>query len=107
MLRAKQYDLGHDIIEMRRPERAWEANARLVIVPDADKVDVAVAVDLAAGKKEHVDPALARAVEQLASAIGEEVVLAALQQRHIGHAAASCPRQQRGHGGNRRSVADR
>src|SRR6266436_1021885 len=107
MLRAKQHDLGHHVIEIGRPERATEAHARLFIVADAHEVDVAGAIDLAPGQKEYVDATLARTVEQLAPAVGEEVVLAALKQRHIGHSAATRPRQQRRHGGNRRGIADR
>src|SRR5258708_34694523 len=99
MLRAKQYDLGHHVIEIGRPERAPEAHARLFIVTDAHEVDVAGAIDLATGQKEYVDAALARAVEQFAPAVGEEVGLAALEQRHIGHAAASRPREQCRHAG--------
>ena len=56
----------------------------MLVVADADEVDVALAVDLAAGQKEHVDAALAGAVEQLARAVGEEGVRAALQQRDVG-----------------------
>src|SRR5258708_5182319 len=107
MLGAKQHDLGHHVIEIGRPERAPEPHGRLFIVADAHEVDVAGAIDLATGQKEYVDAALARTVEQLAPAVGEEVVLAALEQRHIGHAATSRPRQQCGHGGNRRGIADR
>src|SRR6266404_971973 len=107
MLGAKQHDLGHHVIEIGRPERAPEAHARLFIVADAHEVDVAGAIDLAAGQKEYVDAALARTVEQFAPAVGEEVVFAALEQRHIGRAAASRPREQCGHGGNRRGITDR
>jgi hypothetical protein len=52
----------------------------MIVVADADEIDVARAVDLAAGKKEHVDAALAGAVEQLAPAVGEEHVFAAAEQ---------------------------
>src|SRR6266446_3259034 len=106
MLGAEQHDLGHHIIEIGRPERARKAHARLFIVADAHEVDVAGAIDLAAGQKEYVDAALARTVEQLAPAIGEEVVLAALEQRHIGHSATARLRKQCRHGGNRRGIAD-
>ena len=71
-----------------------------------DEIDVALAVDFAAGQEEHVDAALAGAVEQFAPAIGEEIVLAALQQRDIGHAAAARSGQQRRRGRDRRGVAD-
>src|SRR6266446_2943059 len=107
MLGAKQHDLGHHVIEIGRPERAPKAHARLFIVADAYEVDVAGAIDLAAGQKEYVDAALARTVEQLASAVGEEIVLAALEQRHVGHPAAARPREQCRHGRNRRRIADR
>jgi hypothetical protein len=75
-------------------------------IADAHEVDIALAVDLATGQEEHVDAALPGAVEQLAPAIGEEVVLAALQQRDVGHAATALAREQRGDGGDRRGIAD-
>ncbi len=50
------------------------------VVAGAHKVDVALAVDLPAGEKKYVDAALAGAIEQFARAIGEEIVLPALQQ---------------------------
>src|SRR5262249_20645314 len=107
VLGAKQDDLGHDVIEMRRAERAGEAHLRMVMLADADQVDVALAVDLAARKEEHVDAPLAGAVEQLAPAVGEEVVLAALQQRYVRPSIAARAAEQGGSRRNRRGVAHR
>ena len=89
MLGAEQDHLRHHVIEIGRAERAGEARRRLVVVADADEVDVAFAVDLAAGEEEHVDAALAGAVEQLAPAVGEEGVPPAAEQRHVGPAVAA------------------
>ena len=77
------------------------------VVADADEVDVALAVDLSAREEEHVDAALAGAVEQLAPAIGEEALPAAAQQRDLRLAVAACARQQRRRGRNGRGRADR
>ncbi len=46
----------------------------MLVVADADEVDVARAVDLAAREKEYVDTALAGTVEQFAPAVGEEAL---------------------------------
>ena len=62
------------------------------------------AVDLPAGEKEHVDAALAGAIEQFAAAVGEEALAAAAEQRDVGPAVAALARQQRGGGGDRRGV---
>jgi hypothetical protein len=65
----------------------------------------------AAGEEEHIDAALAGAVEQLAGAVGEEGVGAAAQQRDVGPPATALARQQRrscrdGRGDANRHVAD-
>src|SRR5215472_14030903 len=83
MLGAKQNDARHDIIEISRTERAGESRLRFFVIADANQIDIAVAVDLAAGEKEHVDAALAGAVKQFARAVGEESVRAAAEQRHV------------------------
>src|SRR5258707_9081117 len=87
--------------------RAGTAHLRLVVVADADQVYTAAAIELAARQEDHVDAALPGAIEQLAAAVGEEVVLAALQQRHIRPAAAARAAQERGGRRNRRRIADR
>ncbi len=107
MLQAEQDDLGHHVIHVGRAEGAWEAHLRMRGVADADEIDVGRAVDLSARQEEHVDAALARAIEQLAPAIGEEVLPPAAEQRHVGTPAAALARQQRGGGGDRRGGADR
>jgi len=58
------------------------------VIADADQIDIALAVDLAAGQKEHIDPALPGAVEQFASAVGEEGVLPAAEERDVRPAVA-------------------
>ena len=63
VLDAEQDHLRHHVIEVGRPERAGKARLRPVVIADADQIDVAFAVDLAAGEKEDVDPALPGAVE--------------------------------------------
>ena len=73
-----------------------------------DQIDVAVAVDLPAGQKEHVDAALAGAVEQFARAVGEEIVLAAAAAAT--RRAARRPRSRASSAavaGDRRGIADR
>ena len=62
---------------------------------DADQIDIAFAVDLAAGQKKHIDPALPRAIEQFARAVGEESVRPTAEQRDVGFSAAAFARQQR------------
>src|ERR1041385_1903418 len=78
---------------------------------DADEIDVAFAVDLAARQEEHVDAALAGAVEQFAAAVGEEGVFGAAEQRDVGpveiELAAAGAGEQRRCRRNRRGVADR
>ena len=77
MLEAEQDHLGHDVVEIGRAEGAGKTYHRARVVADADEIDVALAVDLSAREKKHVDTALAGAVEEFASAIGEEVLLPA------------------------------
>ena len=107
VLEPEQDHLGHDVIEVRRAERAWKAHRRVLVVADADEVDVALTVDLSAREEEHVDAALAGAVEQLAPAIGEEALPAAAQQRDLRPAVAALARQQRRRGRDGRGRADR
>src|SRR6516162_1260306 len=84
MLGAKQNDARHDIIKIGRAERAGESSLRFFVFADADEIDIAFAVDLAAGEEEHVDAALTGAVEQFARAIGEESMRPAAEQRNVG-----------------------
>ncbi len=51
VLGAEQDHLGHHVVQIGRAERAGEARGRLLVVADADQVDVALAVDLAADRK--------------------------------------------------------
>ena len=92
------------------PSRTSRESARSACswIADADQVDVAFAVDLAAGEEEHVDAALAGAVEQLAPAVGEEGVLRAAEQRHVGLGPSPRSRgEQRRGRRDRRGIADR
>ncbi len=73
----------------------------------ADEVDIGFAVDLDAAQKEDVDAALPGAVEELAAAIGEGVVAAAVEDRHLHALRALLLRQQRRRGRDRRCGADR
>ena len=79
----------------------------MLVVADADQIDVAFAVDLAAGEEEHIDAALPGAVEQLASAVGEEHVPPAAEQRDVGLAAAALAQRERRERRDRRGIADR
>ena len=106
VLEPEQDHLGHDVVQVGRAERAGEAHLRVLVVADADEVDVALAVDLPAREEEHVDAALAGAVEQLAPAVGEEVLPAAAEQRHVRPAVAALARQHRRRRRNRRRRAD-
>ena len=71
------------------------------VVADADEVDVARPVDLAAREEEGVDAALPGAVEQLAPAVGEEALPPAPQQLHVRAAVSTLARQQCGGRGDR------
>jgi len=66
MLDAEQDHLGHHVIKVSRAERAWKPRLRMIVIADADQVDIAFTVDLAAGQKKHIDAALPGAVKQLA-----------------------------------------
>src|SRR5215472_8752861 len=50
VLGAEQDDLGNDVVEIACAERPGEARSRVIVVADADQVDVALAVDLPAGQ---------------------------------------------------------
>src|SRR6516164_2646475 len=89
VLEPEQNHLGHDVVEVGRAERTRKAHRRVLVVADADEVDVALAVNLSAREKEHVDAALAGAVEQLAPAVGEKALPAAAQQRDLRLAVAA------------------
>src|SRR3974390_1364677 len=108
MLGAEEDHLPDHVVEIGRAERAGKAYPRGRVVTGRHKVDVSLAVDLSAGEEEHVDPTLPGAVEQFARAVGEEVVLAALQERDVGTPVAiALPREQRGSRRDRRGIADR
>src|SRR5262249_31692875 len=95
MLGAKQDYFGHDIIKVGGTERAGEPNLRMIVVANAHKIDVALAGHLPARKKKYIDAALARAIEQLTPAVGEEVVLAALQEGNVRPPFPAFAREQR------------
>src|SRR5262245_59885079 len=57
--------------QMGRPERSGEPRLRVLIIADANQVDIRLPVDLRAGEEEDVETSLAGAVEQFAAAIGE------------------------------------
>ena len=79
----------------------------MLVVADADEIDVALAVDLAAGQKEHVDAALPGAVEQFARAVGEEGVRRGCRAARRKACRRPLAREQRRGRRNRRSGADR
>src|SRR5690606_9569624 len=83
MLGTEEDDTRHDVVEVGGAEVAGEADLRLRVVADRDEVDVRLAVDLPAREEEDVDPALAGAVEELAPAVGEEIVRGARQERGV------------------------
>src|SRR5690606_16369313 len=72
VLDAEQDHLRHDVVEIAGAERAGKAYLRMRIVAGRNEIDVALAVDLPAREKEHIDAALPRAIEQLARAVGKE-----------------------------------
>src|SRR5215471_21740980 len=94
MLEPEQDDAWHDEIEIAGAERSRKPHLRGAVIADAHKVDVGLAVDLAAGEKKHVNPTLTGAIEQFAPALGEEIMVAAFEDRHVRPAAAACPREQ-------------
>src|SRR5204863_5426420 len=81
VLQAEQNHFRHDIIQVGRAERAGKARLGLVVIADADEIDVARAIDLPAREEKHVDAALAGAVEQFAPTVGEDIVPPAAKQR--------------------------
>src|SRR5262245_2911271 len=95
VLLAEQDDARHEEIERGGAEAAGPAHGRARIVADADEIDVGLAVDLPAAEEEGVDATLCRTVEELAPAVGEEVVVLAAQQRYAQPSARARPRQQR------------
>src|SRR6266704_3301555 len=107
MLQAEEDDAWHDIIEIGRTKRAREAHLRSIVIADGDEVDIGAAVDLSAREEERIDATLAAAVEELAPAIGEEIVPLARQERDEGAPAAEMARQQCSGRRNRRGGADR
>ncbi len=107
VLEAEQDHLRHDVIEVSRAERAGKARLGVVVIADADEIDVAFAVDLSAGQKEHIDAALAGAVEQFARAVGEKGVSAAAEQRDVRPSMTAFAGEQRRGRRNGRGGADR
>src|SRR5579885_1341549 len=91
MLEAEENDARHDVIEIGRAEGARKAHLRRRIIADRDEIDVGGAVDLSAREEEGIDPPLAGAVEELAPAIGEEIVARAREQRDERLAFAEMP----------------
>jgi hypothetical protein len=95
VLDAEQDYFWHDVIQIGGTERAGKTHLRMLVFANGDEVDVALAVDLAAREEEHIEPALAGAVEQFTGAVCEEGVGAAAQQRDVGPPATALARQQR------------
>src|SRR5262245_11909850 len=106
MLGAEKDYLRDDVIEMSRTERAGKSHLWMRVIPGAHQVDIAAAINLSAREEEDIDAALARTVEQLAGAISEEIVLAALQQGDVWAAATAFARQQCRRCRNWRGIAD-
>src|SRR5271169_9369 len=107
MLDAKQDHLRHDVVEIGRAERAGKARLRMIVIADADEVDIAFAVDLTTRKEKDIDASLPRTVEQFARAVSEEGVIAAAKERHVRLAAAALASEERRGRRDRRSGADR
>src|SRR3546814_16747213 len=75
MLLAEQDHPRHQVIEIARAERARPAHIGLrIFAAGTDQVDIGMAVDLAAAKKESIEPSLPCKVEQLDAAVAEEIV---------------------------------
>src|SRR3546814_19980608 len=75
MLLAEQDHPRHQIIEIARAERARPAHIGLrVFATGTDQVDIGMAVDLAAAKKEGIEPPLPGQIEQLNAAVAENIV---------------------------------
>ena len=111
VLLPEENDARHHVIEQPRAERAGPTRRGARVVARADQIDVALAVDLTAAEKEGIDPSLGGAVEELAAAVGEEVVPGGAKDRdpHRRLSAFRVDRaaQHRARGGNRRGGADR
>ena len=101
VLRLQQDDSRHDEVQVRGAEGAGEANVAPRVVTCADEVDVRPAVDLRAPEEKRIDAALRGAVEELAPAVGEEVVPRAAQHRDAHVAARASAGKQRGRSGDR------
>jgi hypothetical protein len=69
VLLAEQDHPGHHGVEEGRAERARPAHFAARVVPGADQIEVAAAVDLAAAEEESVEPALGGQVEQPVKAL--------------------------------------
>src|SRR6516165_8541149 len=82
MLGAEEHDPRHHEVEIGGTIGAGETRFRMGVVADDVEIDIAAAIDLHAREEEYVDPALSGAVEELAPAIGEEIVLGTLLQRN-------------------------
>ena len=104
MFLAEQDHFRHHGVEEGRAEGARPAYVGPRIIPGADQVEVAAAVDLAAAEEKGVEPALSRQVKQLGAAIGEGVAAQDTEHPDPGIARA---RQHRSGTGDRRQHADR
>ena len=104
---AKQDHARHQKVQIRRTERSWPAHRRIRVVAGTDKIDVGLAVDLAAAKEERVYPALRGEVEQLDAATGKEIVLLRAEHGDAHRARGQRAREQRAGPGHRRRSADR
>src|SRR6185437_363443 len=75
MLEPEEHDARHHEIEIGRAIGAGKARLGMGVIADRVEIDVAAAIDLRAGKEEDIDASLTGAVEELAPAIGPEIVL--------------------------------
>ena len=107
VLVAEQDHFGHDEIHVGGAEGPGETGVHRRVVAGADKVDVGLSVDLRAAQEEHVDAALAGAVEHFAPAVGERVVGAAVDHGDQQPAMGEFTHQQGGGARNRRRGAHR
>src|SRR6185437_16148182 len=94
MLEAEEDAPRHHEIEIGRAIGAGKARFGMGIVADDVEVDVAAAIDLRAREEEDVDAPLAGAVEEIAPAVGPEIVLGALLQRDAGRVGIELLRQE-------------
>ncbi len=75
MFFAEEHDTPDYGIHYWRSEAARPSHTQIRIVPDADEIEVGLAINLTAAQHKRIDAPLMRAIEKLAAPVGEEIIL--------------------------------